>query len=507
MRRLLLIILMLTIIPLAPSAESQTPAAYSLEILHTNDEHAHHLADQDGVGGAARLATVLKEARANNPNVLLLDAGDRFSGTLFHYFYKGDDQVPLMNALGYDAMVPGNHEFDNGSETLARFISSVDFPVLAANVDVSADPFLTGLIEPYTVLDIDGLQVGVIGIVTPATPTISQPEETVVFGEDVIAIANNAAVELTEQGVTLIILLTHQGFTEDINMARQLRNVDIIIGGHSNTVPANYPLEATDADGNRVLVGQAGFHGRQVGHMTAGFDGSGRIVSSRGSVITLNDTYAEDPDIVALLDELEAPLATITDEVIGQSAFDYRHESCLGGNACDLGALVTDAMLEATGADLAVINTGALRDDLLHGDVTYANILSVLPFANQVSVIQLAGIDVIAMFEYGVSSDILGAFPQVAGARVIWRADSPPGQRIASIDIQNGDEWVILDPAKTYVVATVDFMRNGGDGYTVLATNARNPYDSFGLLDQIVVEYISANSPVNSVATDRIRRE
>jgi 5'-nucleotidase/UDP-sugar diphosphatase len=507
MRRLLLFLLLLTFIPLVPSAKSQTPAAFSLEIFHTNDEHAHHRANQDGVGGAARLATVLNEARANNPGILLFDAGDRFSGTLFHYFYKGDDQIDLMNALGYDAMALGNHEFDNGSEILANFIAGVDFPVLATNVDASRDPFLNGMIQRHTVLDVDGLQAGVIGLVTPATRTISQPEETVSFGEDLIAITNDAALELTQQGVTVVILLSHQGFTEDINMARQLSNIDIVIGGHSNTVPANYPLEVTDADGNLVLVVQAGFHGRHVGHLTTGFDSNGHVVTSRGNVITLDESYPEDPQIVALLDELEAPLASITEEVIGQSAFDFRRESCFGGNACDLGALVTDAMLEATGADIAVINSGALRGDILQGDITYGNILSVLPFANQVSVFELAGSDVIAMFEHGVSSDIPGAFPQIAGAQVIWRADSPPGQRVASIDIRNGDEWIILDPNSTYVMASVDFIRNGGDGYTILATSAKNPYDSFGLLDQIVVNYIAANSPVESVAEGRIRRE
>ncbi len=160
--------------------------SFALTILHTNDVHAHHEPGSDGNGGAARQATVVQQIRAEVPNVLLLDGGDRFTGTLFHQQYRGQDSVQIMNAIGYDGMTLGNHEFDDGDEVLSQFVDGVDFPVVNTNIDFSGEPLLADKIPPYAILDVNGEQVGIIGLTTPETPFLSSPGAALVFNDDLV---------------------------------------------------------------------------------------------------------------------------------------------------------------------------------------------------------------------------------------------------------------------------------------------------------------------------------
>ena len=185
--------------------------SFELTIMHTNDVHGHHEPQRNGDGGAARQATVVNQIRAEVDNHLLLDGGDRFTGTLFHVQYRGQDSVQIMNAIGYDAMALGNHEFDDGSEVLAAFVQGLNFPALSANTDFSEDPLLAGLIEPSVVLDVGGEPVGIIGLVTPETAILAKPSEHLVFHYDLINITQDQVDKLTAEGVNKIILLTHIG--------------------------------------------------------------------------------------------------------------------------------------------------------------------------------------------------------------------------------------------------------------------------------------------------------
>ena len=182
------------------AAAAQDEETFSLTILHTNDTHAHHEPNAAGDGGAARQAAVVNQIRAEGGNVLLLDAGDRFTGTLFHQQYRGQDSVQIMTAIDYDGMTLGNHEFDDGDQILADFIDGVAFPVVTANVDFSGSPELAGKVPPYAILDVAGEQVGIIGLVTADTPVISSPGEGLVFDGDYAAVTQAIVDELTGPG-------------------------------------------------------------------------------------------------------------------------------------------------------------------------------------------------------------------------------------------------------------------------------------------------------------------
>ena len=503
--------------------------SFSLTIMHTNDVHGHHEPQRDGSGGAARQAAVVQQIRDEVDNHLLLDGGDRFTGTLFHVQYRGQDSVQIMNAIGYDAMVLGNHEFDDGSEVLADFISGLDLPALTANVDFSEDPLLAGQVDPSVILEVGGESIGIIGLTSPETAILSKPSKTLVFERDLIGIAQQQVDAMTAAGVNKIILLTHIGYGADLEIAQAVSGVDVVIGGDSNTLLSNtyagalgeYPTVLESASGEPVLVVQAGTKTVYLGRLDVEFDADGLLTDWDGDAILLSRYISPDPEVADLIADLAEPLAALNSQPVGETSIALtgasprlcRIEECLLGN------MITDAVLEETGADIVFQNGGGIRADIDAGEVTRGEVLTVLPFGNLISAFELSGADVIATLENSVSRIQLdednnpmvdgasGRFMQVAGLRYVFDATQEVGSRVVSADVLRAGEYVAVDSAAIYRVATNDFIRAGGDGYSVLADNAINPYDQGRPLDQVVADYIAANSPITVALEGRIAHQ
>ncbi len=521
-----LILSSVVLLILAVSAVSAQDDTFALTILHTNDTHAAHEPNSAGNGGAARLAAVVDQIRAEGGNVLLLDGGDRFTGTLYHQQYRGEDQIQIMNAIAYDAMTLGNHEFDDGDEVLARFASGVNFPIVTSNIDVSNSPELNGLIDRLAVLEVGGTQVGIIGLVTPDTPTISSPSENVVFDADLAAVVQSVVDELTAMGVNKIILVTHIGLVVDQQVAAATTGVDVIVGGHSHSLISNsiipneaeYPVVVENAAGEPVYIVQAGSNSVYLGRLNVVFDAEGVVTSAAGDTILLSRYITPDPEIEAIVESLSGPIEELRATEIGAEAAVFlvgdrtvcRVEECLLGN------LITDALIAETGAQIAITNGGGIRADIDEGSITLGEILTVLPFGNLVSTFSLTGADVIAALENGVSQVTVengvvsragagGRFPQVAGLRFTWDPTAEVGSRIVSVEVRGEDgTYSAIDPAATYTVASNDFMRRGGDGYTMFAENAIDPYDFGKPLDQVLAEYLASLALVEPEIEGRI---
>ena len=503
--------------------------SFELTIMHTNDVHGHHEPQRNGDGGAARQATVVNQIRAEVDNHLLLDGGDRFTGTLFHVQYRGQDSVQIMNAIGYDAMALGNHEFDDGSEVLAAFVKGLNFPALSANTDFSEDPLLAGLIEPSVILEVGGEQIGIIGLTTPETAILAKPSEHLVFHYDLINVTQDQVDMLTAEGVDKIVLLTHIGYGADLEVAQGVSGVDVVVGGHTNTFLSNtysgalgeYPTVVESASGEPVLVVQASTKTVYLGRLDVEFDGDGLVSDWDGDAILLSRYISPDPDISDLIAGLAEPIAELRAQPVGETAMALtgtsprlcRIEECLLGN------VISDAVLEDTGVDIVFQNGGGIRADIDEGEVTLGEVLTVLPFGNLISTFELSGADVIAVLENSVSRIELddnnnplvdgasGRFMQVAGLRYTFDATQEVGSRIVSVDVMQDGEYVALDAEAIYSVATNDFVRAGGDGYSVLAENAINPYDQGRPLDQVVADYIAANSPISAMLEGRITHQ
>ncbi len=527
MNRKLISILVLVVL-LVGVAGAQDDS-FQLTIMHTNDVHGHHEPQRNGDGGAARQATVVNQIRAEVDNHLLLDGGDRFTGTLFHVQYRGQDSVQIMNAIGYDAMALGNHEFDDGSEVLASFVQGLNFPALSANTDFSEDPLLAGLIEPSVILDVGGEPIGIIGLTTPETAILAKPSEFLVFHYDLINVTQEQVDILTAQGVNKIILVTHIGYGADLEVAQGVSGVDVVVGGHTNTFLSNaysgaigeYPTVVESASGEPVLVVQASTKTVYLGRLDVEFDADGLVSDWDGDAILLSRYISPDPDLSDLIAGLAEPIAELAAKPVGETAMALTGTSprlCRIGE-CLLGNVISDAVLEDTGVDIVFQNGGGIRADIDEGEVTLGEVLNVLPFGNLISTFELSGADVIAVLENSVSRIQLdennnpvvdgasGRFMQVAGLRYSFDATQEVGSRIVSADVMQDGEYVAVDAEAIYSVATNDFVRAGGDGYSVLAENAINPYDQGRPLDQVVADYIAANSPISAMMEGRITHQ
>jgi 5'-nucleotidase/UDP-sugar diphosphatase len=517
----LLFIVLLTLL-FAAVTVAQDEEPFALTIMHTNDVHAHHDPNNDGDGGAARQATVVQQIRAEGGNSLLLDGGDRFTGTLYHIEYEGQDSVQIMNMIGYDAMTLGNHEFDNGDEVLAAFVDGLNFPVVTANVDFSASPILADMIEPYVVLEVGGEQIGIIGLVTPESEILSSPGDELVFEYDLVSVTQAMVDELTGMGVNKIILLTHIGYEADLEVAQAVTGVDVVVGGHTNTFLSNdfagaqgeYPTVLESAAGEPVLVVQASTATLYLGRLDVEFDAAGVLSAWAGDPILLSRYITPDTAISDLLAGLSEPIEELRNTAIGESSVALVGDRRVCRvEECNLGNMITDALRIETGAEIAITNGGGIRADIDEGEITVGEVLTVLPFGNMVSTFELSGAGIIAALENGVSQVTLteaglisrdgaaGRFPQVSGISFTFDPTQEPGSRIVEVLLENGEP---LDPDAIYSVATNDFMRGGGDGYETFAVEAIDPYDFGKPLDLVMAEYIGNNSPVAPEVAGRI---
>ncbi len=518
---LITLILLLTLPILSASTHAQDNGTFSLTIMHTNDTHAAHDPDREGNGGVAREATVVRQIRAEASHSLLLDGGDRFTGSLYHSYYQGIDSARVMVELGFDAMVLGSYEFTHGAQTLADFIEALDFPVVVANVDFSGSSALAGKMQPYTIVEFDSEPVGIIGI-TRADARV-RPIPELEFSDNYVEITQNAIDDLTSQGVNKIILISHLGYFDDLEIATQLTGIDIIVGGDSNTLLSNthpdaegpYPAIINSASSDPVAVVQAAQQNRFLGRLDAVFNTEGILVEWSGDAIELTADIEPDPDMEALITELSEPLEIFRAEVIGETQVrldgsDDDYEICRF-EECTMGNLITDAMRESTSAQIAFQNGGGIRASIEIGVITVDHVLQVLPFNNTYVIFELSGIDIIAALENGVSRteqlEGNGRFLQVSGLRYSWDGSQNIGRRIVSVEVMNEDgSFEPLDPDDIYTVATNDFLYAGADDYTMFSRNSENGYD-YGLpLDGLVRDYIAANSPIFMQTEGRITR-
>ncbi len=514
---------------------SVAAADTTLHILHINDLHSRIQpinrfdstcnAEDDAAGecfgGVARVATAINDLRdelnAAGENVIVLDAGDQFQGSLMYTTFKGDVEAEFMEAIGFDVMAVGNHEFDDGPGNFARFLETVSFPVISGNLDLSQSDELNGMVESYVVLDVNGTQVGVVSALATDTAETSSPGPNVIFQDEIDAIQSDVD-ELTEAGVNIIIALTHVGLNHDIEIAEAVTGLDLIVGGHSHTYLSAsdedrhgaYPTWITNPDEQLVPIVQAYAYSKYLGHLEATFDDDGNLLYAAGDTMVLDASVTPDPEIAARVAELAAPIEEAMAEVVAESTavIDGSRDTCRAGE-CAMGVLVATAMLERVadqGIDIAIQNGGGLRASIDDGPITMGEVFTVLPFQNTLATFQLTGADVIAALENGVSrvEDGAGRFPQVAGMRYSWDASAEPGSRIVSVEIETADGFVPIDPEAVYGVVSNNYMRGGGDGYSMFAVNGMNAYDFGPGLEQVVADYLTENSPYTPALEDRV---
>ncbi len=520
----LLLSVVMSLSLLVSTAWAEDPVTQDLAgktvILHTNDVHG---AIQD----YAKVAALKADYEARGADVWLVDAGDFSQGSVYVSLNKGADAITMLNAVGYDYVTLGNHEFDYGAQQLADNLKKANFDILCSNVldadgDPAADEAVTSEVEG------SGLKIGFFGLATPETKTKANPALikglTFLSGEALYKCAQENIDWLKEQNVDVIICLTHLGVDKEsqpntsYDLYKNTTGIDFIIDGHSHTVmtkgPNGEPIQSTGtalANVGVIIIDNA----------TKKIEENKLVPiwhteKKDGNSVTVYDYTKEDAAVAAAAKAIMDPIDAEYGEVFAKSAVDLNGAKAPGNRTeeTNMGDLITDAMMwaiktKAPSVDMtnavAITNGGGIRAAINKGDITKKDINTVLPFGNTLAVVYVKGSELLEALEASTycTPEAVGGFPQFAGMEVELNiapkydknAKEYPGSEyfgpksINRITIKsiNGKAF---DPNATYAVITNNFMAAGGDTYYAFAA-AKEQFDTGLPLDEILMEYIT----------------
>ena len=496
-------------VTMGPSYEQDKE--YQLTILHTNDHHGRFWQNSNGEYGMAARKTLIDNIRAEvasaGGEVLLLSGGDINTGVPESDLQDAEPDFMGMTMLGYDAMAVGNHEFDNSRDVLMKQTGWADFPFLSANIFEKGSS--KTLFPAYEMFEVQGNRIAVVGFTTEDTVKIGNPE----YISDLefktpVEVAEKLIPKLNKKA-DLVIAVTHMGHYDngnyggnapgDVTLARSVAGIDVIVGGHSQV-----PLFEPDVQ-NGTLILQAHEWGKYVGRLDLTVK-NGEIVKSKYRLIPVNlkdsvkdaegnstrvlreAEIPEDAEMLAMLTPYQEKGAESLNVVIGSSNGKFVGDrSVVRSNPTNLGVLIAKAQMEKAKADVAVMNSGGIRADMEGGEITYKDVLTVQPFANILTYVDMTGAELLDYLSVAISKEAgSGAFAQFYGVEII----STNG-KLNSADVNGAP----IDASKTYRLAINSFMASGGDGYPKVSDHPN--FVNTGFVDaDLMVEFIEKNSPL-----------
>ena len=482
------------------AAQQKPECNVKVTLLQVNDVYQFAPVDQGTRGGLGRVMTLKKSIQQQNPNTLLLMSGDTISPSVESITYKGAQMIDAWNIVGLDYATFGNHEFDFGPDVLKLRIKESKFGWVAANVIDTTTNKTFADVPPYVVREFGGVKIGIFGLVLPETKSTSKPGPNVEFRNS-CETAKAMVSELQSQGVKVIIALTHLSMREDKEVAR-CANVDLIVGGHEHSLleshAGNAPIFKMTSDA------------REVGQIDLNISPSGELESIDWKVIPVDGTTPEATEFSAvykkyetLLAELSKPVGKTTVKLDARSAENRNRET-------NVGNFIADQFRKSTAADVGLMNGGSVRADAIigPGTLTQRDLLSILPFKNNLVKLEISGATLRATLEHGVSRSgedaEPGRFPQVSGVQFTFDASRKVGERIVDLKV-NG---LPLDNAKNYTLTTTTFIGlDGGDGYTLLkGAKVIIPPEKAPIDVEVVKNAISTGRGIAPKVEGRIKR-
>ncbi|MCD4782485.1 MAG: 5'-nucleotidase C-terminal domain-containing protein, partial [Candidatus Eremiobacteraeota bacterium] len=481
--------------------------SFTLTIVHTNDTHGRlEEGKYDGMG-FAKIATVIEYVNSVSETTLILDAGDTFHGTNAATLSEGESIAKLMDGT-YDALAPGNHDFNYGVDQLLTLDGMTDFPFLSANVTKAGEL----LFQPYKIFEYNGVKVAVVGLTTPETAYKTHPKnvEGIYFDQPPAwalteadeygkvslaetAVLIQAGVDLLRKEADMVIVLAHIGMDEESAitstlLAENIDGIDLIIDGHSHTeLPEGMVVNGT-------VIAQAGQYGKNVGIINVEVAG-GEITGITPFLYTKAEAAEIEPNaaVAAYIEEVNAEVESFTMQEIATLPYALDGERAhVRTRPTNLTKILTTAMMETTGADAALTNGGGIRASIDAGNVTIGEVITVLPFNNTIVVIEVTGAELLAAIENGIKDlpNPSGAYSQMGGVEAIWNRFNDPGERLFKVKVGGK----LVDPLATYRLATNDFLAAGGDQYTMFADKPL--LEEYGLMAEIFGYYLVENFPL-----------
>ena len=463
--------------------------AEDLVILTTNDTHSQIDPDFDGQGGILRRKAMIDSVRGAEKHVLLVDAGDIVQGTLYFSMYGGAVEYAMLDSLGYDISILGNHEFDNGIDSLAHFQNSLKVTRLSANYDLSATS-LSGHYRPYVIKEYEGKRFGIMGINLDPTGMIDMTNCKGLVYHNTMKIANETAAYLKNvEKVDFVIMVSHIGYDidsatspGDVQIVKSSSDIDLVIGGHTHTLinpddASSVPYMVKNKNGETVYVTQTGKGGKYLGCIKIDLD-SLTVDYSLMNVNERWDSRAHYPSIEKFLAKYQKSVHALLNKVVAQSAGAYVN------NGVEMQNWVPDMARELTtkfsgiNVDLAIMNKGGIRQSMPKGNVSEGLLGAMFPFNNKLVVIEVNGTELLQAFEVMAKR---GGDAVSENVKVLYKKDGTV--EAATVD------GMSVNRAKTYRIATLDYLANGGDYMTSFVDKDKQYVDSekFGTR---VIDYV-----------------
>ncbi|XP_072037102.1 snake venom 5'-nucleotidase-like [Amphiura filiformis] len=527
-------------------------ADYDLKILHTGDVRCYFeevnlkyepctiedIERNECFGGWARLDTVVNHYRDIKDNVLLLDVGNQFHGTLWFNVYQHQATSYFMNRTAYDGMALGSHEFDLKPSGLAPFLDDADFPVLSCNIDDNNEPIMQNKYDKYQEITLNTHRIGIVGFSYWNTEETSNTGELIFHDE--VEYVKTAVEILTGSGVNKIIVMGRSTFHIHKRIAEEVPGVDIVIGGDINEFLYNedhgsapsvedptqdYPVvvQPTHDDSTNVLIVQAYWAGKYLGHLDVTFDDDGNVKNWDGNPILLDTKVEKDQETLKEINEWAKKVHEYRSTYVGETNVllagtgpdgQHRQSPCRYAE-CGIGNMIADSFIQQNlnqptedhwnDAAIAFINAGGMRNTLDIGVIEHGDVLKLFPYANTIDSLHLEGQYLMEVLEhstagYNVSDpSFMAKFLQFSGIQVVYDLSRPDLQRVQSVSVLCTDcqipQYEPLELDKMYRILMPSFLANGGDSYDMIKEHKINHVA--GAIDVDALEaYIEQISPL-----------
>jgi 2',3'-cyclic-nucleotide 2'-phosphodiesterase (5'-nucleotidase family) len=489
--------------------------AERIVIYHTSDVHGQYASFQKNnqqTGGFPALAALVK---TETKPYILLDSGDLFQGTPEGNVTKGMGSIKLMNELGYKAWAVGNHDYDMGEANLKELIGAAKFPVLGANI-YSRGGSRVDYVKPYAIVKVGGVKLGIIGVISETTSSEASPDNVgrLSFPGKAREVAG-LIPELKKQGVDAVVVLSHCGLSQrllrtdisnwlpddadlkkgNLSIARAAAPGDIaaVLGGHLHT-----GFSYTDPESHTLFV-ESYSKMEYTSRIELDVDTDAKKVKSAAAtqIQLLVSRTGEDPETLKLVESIQQEVGSEMDKRIGEAA-DSLERRPVGSSS--LGNYVADTMKEATGAEIAFLNTTELRADIKKGPITGRGVFSVAPFDNTIYTMDVAGETLYSAIRYSIRNSEPGVF--VSGMSVDYSVDADG----KAADVKVLINKVPLDRNRTYTAATTSFIASGGGIGAMFKSGASNRKDSGILIRNALMSSVRKNSPIRPSYESRFHK-
>jgi len=448
------------------------------------------------MGGIARIATLFKKLKAKNPATVTVSTGDDLMNRFFHT-YKGKAILGLMSDAGYDLYVFGNHEFDKGSNVLAQALDGTQLDVICSDLDVSRSA-LQGKCSPYLIKEMDGVKVGFFSLITEDLPVVSA-ERNVTMISDNVTIANKMVKELKEKGANLIVALTHIGYKEDRKLAKQVKGIDLIFGGHSH----HYVKKMGHINDTAIVNG--GEMGSQIIKVDIPMTKDLKVLHRDITMTKIPVTDKTEADKV-----IEAKVAAYVEKfpaaiVLGKTEAEWdMHSAVTRKKESPVAEMINDMMRKQFKVDIVLNNGGAFRGNKTYkpGPITDTMLKEIDEFRQYAYTLNLKGKYLKDILEWSAASYGQGGFLQPSGIHYRITLPKQPmvkegeniikkGERVDNIEVFVDGKWQAVDPEREYKVLSNSFMvQDGGDGYFWFKKYGSNIQNTFSTFYSIMADYL-----------------